>query len=371
MLRLKKYHGWKAILLLTFAGLTAVSIASVRAQVTEASFAGKTIEWIVPFKEGGGSDASARFYAPFLHKHLPGEPEINIKNIAGGASTKAANIFATEAHTDGLSLLGTSASTQFAYLLGDPRVRYDYAKWSVLMVSQTGGVVYISPQLGIKDASQLAQIADKRLYYGSQGTTSVDLVPLLAFDFLGLNVRPIFGISGRAIGRLAFERGDANIDFQTSAAYLQSVQPLVDEGRAIPLFSLGVLSTEGELVRDPNFPDLPHMAEVLELVNGSAPTGIAWQSWMALFTAGFAVQDMLVVPKHTEPSVLTAYHQAIKAMQQDPSFLRERAGVTGNYKVVSGVASQRLYRLATEIDVTHKKWLANWLKQKYNVNLKR
>ena len=367
---LDNYQSVKRCLLLYAAGLIWSVTYGAVAEPSEKSFAGQEIEWIVPFKAGGGSDTSARFYAPFLQKHLPGNPVIKIKNIPGGASTKAANIFANKVRSDGLSMLGTSASTQFAYLLGDPRVRYNYEKWSILMASQTGGVVYISPQLGIKDSSELAKIADRKLYYGSQGTTSVDLVPLLAFDFLGLNVRPIFGISGRAIGRLAFERGDATIDFQTSAAYLKSVQPLVDQGRAIPLFSLGVLSASGELVRDPNFPDLPHVMEVYKDVTGKEPTGIAWESWMAFVVAGFAVQDILVVPAQTEPSILKAFHEAIEKMKLDPVYQREKSRTTGDYEVVSGAASRRLYKLATEVDVAHKNWLAAWLKKKYNVNLK-
>ena len=34
-------------------------------------FAGKTIEWVIPFKEGGGGDTWARFNAPFLARYLP------------------------------------------------------------------------------------------------------------------------------------------------------------------------------------------------------------------------------------------------------------------------------------------------------------
>jgi len=347
----------------------ALWVWTINAQEPDELFADKKIEWIVPFKAGGGSDESARFFAPFLEKYLPGNPQLLIKNVPGGASTKAANMFAATPRTDGLSVLGTSASTQFAYLLGDPRVRYDYKDWSALMVSETGGVVYIAPELGIKDASQLTEIADKRLYYGSQGTTSVDLVPLLAFDFLGLNVRPIFGISGRAIGRLAFERGDATIDFQTSAAYLKNVQPLVDAGRAIPLFSLGVLDNDGRLSRDPNFPDLPHFAEVYELIHGSSPTGLEWESWKAFFVAGFAAQDILVVPNQTAPNIIAAYTKAFDAIQKDPVFQSQRAGITGMYEVVSGDASVQRYRLGTKVDEAHRSWLANWLKSKYNVNL--
>ena len=45
-----------------------------------ADFSGQTIEWWIPFREGGGSDTWARALAPTLAKFLPGNPTIIIKN---------------------------------------------------------------------------------------------------------------------------------------------------------------------------------------------------------------------------------------------------------------------------------------------------
>ncbi|MEJ1995970.1 MAG: tricarboxylate transporter, partial [Limibacillus sp.] len=42
----------------------------------EVSFEGKTIEWVIPFSAGGGSDVWARFNAPYLSKYLPGNPTV-------------------------------------------------------------------------------------------------------------------------------------------------------------------------------------------------------------------------------------------------------------------------------------------------------
>ncbi len=333
-------------------------------------FSGKAIEWIIPFKEGGGSDAWARFNAPFLSRHLPGAPAVIVKNMPGGGSTKAANRYAANAPPNGLSLLGTSASTQFPYLLGDSRVRYDFKKWTVLMVYPTGGVIYISPDLGIGQASELARLKGRRLTYGSQGATSGDLVPLLGFELLGLNVRPIFGIRGGGAKRLAFERGDANIDFQTSAAYINDVAPLVRAGKAIPLFTLGVLNEGGKLTRDPTFPDLPHFAEVFEMLHGKPPGGPEWESWFAFFSAGFGAQKLLVVPKATPAAVVTAYRAAITQMLAAPDYQRARNDALGAYEQVTGDTAVRLYRLATNMPEASRKWIRDWLREKYNLNLR-
>ena len=67
-------------------GLTALT----GTQAVAADFSGKRIEWIIPFKEGGGPDTWARFYAPQIAGNLPGGPVIAVKNIPGGGSTKGA-----------------------------------------------------------------------------------------------------------------------------------------------------------------------------------------------------------------------------------------------------------------------------------------
>jgi len=103
-------------------GLGLAATGSARAQ----DMAGKTIEWIIPFAVGGGSDVWARFHLPLLQRHMPGNPTVVIRNVTGGGSINGANQFAQRTRPDGLTILGTSGSTQFPFLMGDPRVRYAY-----------------------------------------------------------------------------------------------------------------------------------------------------------------------------------------------------------------------------------------------------
>ena len=51
-----------------------------------------------------------------------------------------------------------------------------------------------------------------------------------------------------------FERGEANIDYQTSSAFLSKVTPLVKAGKAVPIMSWGSLDASGNIVRDPTLP---------------------------------------------------------------------------------------------------------------------
>lgn len=335
----------------------------------QADMRGKTVEWVVPFAAGGGSDVWARFFQPYLSHNLPGQPVVVIKNVPGGGSITGTNQFAERARPDGLTILATSGSTQFPYLLGDPRAKYDYKVWTPVLVSPTGGVVYINPGMGVKTPADLKKLGNREMKYGSQGPTSLDLVPALAFDLLGLNVKIVFGMRGRADGRIAFERGEMELDYQTSTAYIKQVVPLVKEGKAVPLFSWGSINDKGEIVRDPTFPDLPNFEEAYQAVHGKAPSGIEYEAFKAMNAAGFGAQKTLVLPKGTPEPVVEAYRQAIAKTVADPKFKTEAAEELGDYKQAVGPDAEKLYAVATTISPAARDWLRDWLVRKYNTRL--
>jgi tripartite-type tricarboxylate transporter receptor subunit TctC len=353
-----------------FSGLAAIGLtAALCAPALAADFTGKTIEWIIPFKEGGGSDTWARFNAPFLSKYLPGNPVVVVKNEPGGGSTKGTNLFAARAKPDGLTILGTSGSTQFPYLLGDPRVRYEYKDWRIAMASPTGGVVYASPSLGISSAGDIGKLKGQSLVYASQGATSLDLVPLLAFRLLGFEVKHVFGFKGRGDGRLAFERGETNIDYQTSSAYLKNVVPLVDEKKAVPLFSWGALDEDGNIVRDPTFPDLPSFPEAYKTATGNEPSGDLYEAYVAFFTSGFAAQKMVFLPKGTPDEIVAAFQKAVVDMKGDAEYQAKKDAALGTYEQVTGKGAQALFSKAVNVSPEAKKLVVDMLVNEFNAKL--
>lgn len=346
-----------------------ISILFISGQLFSADFSGKTIEWIIPFKEGGGSGKWARFYAPWFSEKLEGNPNVVPKYIPGAGSTKGANQFAQRTKADGLTILGTSGSTQFPYLLGDKRVKYEYNDWNLVLVSGTGGVVYVRPELGVKSADDFKTLQIKKLSYGSQGATSLDLVPLLAFELLGLNVKTIFGMKGRSEGRLAFERGELNIDYQTSSAYLSKSIPLVEAGQAVPLFSWGSLDAKGNIQRDPTFPELPSFPEFYKLAHGEVPKGPAFDAWKAFFVAGFSAQKMIFLPKGTPSDIIETYRAAANAVIADADFPEKSKKSLGIYPQLTGEAAQIAKKSATQVPSKAKQWVKDWLERKYQVKL--
>jgi hypothetical protein len=257
----------------------------------------------------------------------------------------------------------------FPYILGDSRVRYDYKDWAAVLASPTGGVVYVSADLGIDSAADIAKLKGQDLKFASQGATSMDLVTLLALDLLDMDVKAVFGMKGRGEGRLAFERGEVNIDAQTTSAFIKKVQPLVDEGKAIPLFSYGVLGKDGKIKRDPNFPNLPHFVEAYETVHGEAPNSEAFRAWKSFFIAGYAAQKGLFLPKGTPDEVVQAYSEAVAKVIAKPGFETEAEDVLGNYEQAVGGDAQMMFAEALKIDDAAKAWIIDWLNSRYSAGL--
>ncbi|MGB0694718.1 MAG: hypothetical protein ACPGOY_03665 [Rhodospirillaceae bacterium] len=352
----------------TAAGAIATLFAGPAA-AADVDFSGKTIEWVIPFSETGGSAKWANFFAPLLSEELPGNPTVVVKFMPGAGSTKGANWFQEQEHDEGTLLFGTSGSTQFPYLLDDPRVRYEYTDWNPVMASGTGGVAYLNAEDGAKFDGTANNLKDINFIYGSQGATRLDLVPLLAWQMLGMNVEPVFGIKGRGDGRLMFERGEATIDYQTSSSYLKGSVELVETGKAVPMMTWGTLDANGDVVRDPTFPDIPTFKEVCEATDGCETSGEQWEAWKAFFISGFPVQKLAFLPAGTPQDVIDTYTKAFDAIRNRPDFAEIAASRVGKYPVFVGEGAQQALGKATSVPAEAKAFVIAWLKDSYGVDL--
>ena len=334
-----------------------------------ADFSGKTITWIIPYRVGGGSDVWSRVYAPFLSKYLPGQPTIAIKNMPGAASITGVNYFHRKAKPNGLTVVGSSGSTILHYLLGKKEVMYEFKDYTIVFGSPVDGVTYINPEFGVKSVADIKN-CKAPLVYASQGATSDDLVALLAYEMLGLKVKAVFGYKGRGAGRVAFEQGESSIDLQSVPAYVKNVLPLVEQGKAVPLFSYGVFDENGNIVRDPVEPELPSFPEAYEMVHGKKPSGPAWEAWKAFYTAAFGIQKCMWLPKGTPRDIVEAFRSAARKTVEDPDFQVPLKTTLGNARQVVGDKAAKAFKSVLEVPDTDKRWLLNWLEDRYDVVIK-
>lgn len=343
--------------------------ASVPLQAQPAYYAGKTIEILVPFGAGGGTDIETRFLAPFLEKHIAGNPRITVRNMPGGGSILGANWYVQNAKADGLQVLATSGSTVIPFILGVSRVQYDFSRLKLVKVNGVGGVVYVSPRTGITAAKDLLK-PGAPLVYGGISATGLDLTTLLLFEVLGVNVRAVLGFEGRGPARLAFERGETTIDYQTTPAYLTQVVPLIKEGKAVPLMSFGFLNERGAMVRDPAAPDLPTPYEVYQALYERKPDGLLrWKALVTMVSAGFAYQKALWVPQGTPDEALQALREGIDRMNRDIQFKVQSKQVLEGYTVFRGDQLEPAVHKSMRITLDVKKFITDLVQGKYNTRI--
>ncbi len=336
-----------------------------------ADLTGKTVEWVIPFSETGGSAKWANFFAPLLSEALPGQPTVVVKFMPGAGSTKGANWFQEQKDGDGTLIFGSSGSTQFPYLLGDPRVRYEYNDWNPVMATGTGGVAYLSAEAGAKFDGSANNLKDMTFIYGNQGATRLDLVPALAWKMLGMKVEHVMGIKGRGDGRKMFESGEATIDYQTSSGYLKGSAELVEAGKAVPMMTWGSLDANGDIVRDPTFPDLPTFKEVCEKTDGCEASGEAWDAWKAFFIAGFPSQKLAFLPAGTSQDIIDMYVAAFDKIKNRPDFAEISKTRLGKYPMFTGEGAKAALGSATTVPASAKDFIVGWLKDEFGVELKK
>lgn len=334
----------------------------------QAAEAPDRVSLVVPFSAGGGTDTLARVLGPALEDTVEGDPSVEVVNRPGGESITGTNQFVNEAPDDGSQLLVSSATTSFQWLLDVPQVEYDFTNLKPLLVAGTGGVIYASAESGIESVQDLADPPES-LHYGGISATGLDLITLLAFDVLRLQPEVTFGFEGRGPARLALQRGETNIDYQTTPAYLTQVQPLVEEGQAVPLMTFGTLNEQGEVVRDPNFEDLPTVPEVYEQLHGSPPSGESYEAYVAFLAAGFSYQKALWATPETPQPVRQAFVDAVPKLQDSQEFNEQRTSVLGNYPLYAGDEVQDALAQAYGISDGVKQYVFDLLESKYDTEV--
>ena len=327
-----------------------------------------SVQLIVPFAPGGGTDTFARVLAPALSEDVQGKPSVQVVNRDGGESITGTNQFVMQNPNDGSQVLVSSATTTFQWLLGLPQVKYDFTKLKPVMVAGTGGVIYVSPDSGITSVEDLKD-PPKPLSYGGISATGLDLSTLLAFDLLKVYPKTTFGFEGRGPARLALARGETNIDYQTTAGYKTEVEPMVKKGTAIPLMSFGVLDEQGNVVRDPNFKDLPTVPEVYEQLYGQKPSGAAYEAYVAFLAAGCTYQKGLWVTAETPESVRKSLIAAVPELKNNQKFEQARQADLGDYPVYRGDQVEGALSKAFNISDSVKQYVLEMLKTKYDTTV--
>jgi tripartite-type tricarboxylate transporter receptor subunit TctC len=331
-------------------------------------FAGQRVDVVVPTSPGGSLDVYIRTLAPFLEKHLPGKPAVVVRNMPGAGGIAASNQFQQRAKPDGLNAIGVTSSVVASFVFQRSKVQFDLDRWQPVLLSPQGAVIYVSSTLGVRGPQDIAKLKGQKLVFGGQAATGGPARTIVALELLGVRPTYVWGLSGGPV-RLAFERGEFNINYDTTPSYVKSVTRLVETGRAVPLFSLGIFDAKGNVVRDPNFPELPTFVEAYELVHGKKPSGPEFEAWKTLTQMGVMFNKAIMLPAETPRHIVDAWRTAVRNILQDPEFRRTAAAVIEGYPQFIGEEARPVIREATTLSPETWEWLRSYYRTHHNLAL--
>lgn len=350
-------------------GMTAAALMVPAVALAEFNLEGKTVTWIVGFKEGGGTDRLTRVLQSKLSDHLPGNPEVIVLNKPGGGSVTASNDFHANAPNDGTTLMMASTSGLLPPLLGAEVAKYNPNEWVAVAGFSRGATMFgISEQLGVtgEDVKADAEaLANANIRFGLETPISAEMLDLVSLNLLGIDARVIFGLSSKD-AEAALARGEMNMNTDNTRSYLKDYG---EDDKINPVWSYGVIDANGELQRDPDLPDVPTFPEFYEAVTGLMPSGPGYELQQNLMNAKVMLSKSVMLPPGTSDEIRDAYVAAMQAVVADPDVAAKLPREVGSMPVNFGDTTQRAIAVGTAMKPEVREWANEFLMKNYDASL--
>jgi tripartite-type tricarboxylate transporter receptor subunit TctC len=197
-------------ILVSIAALVVISLLVSSASDAQTDFyKGKTITVVAGTKAGDVYDLYARWFAQYMPKYIPGNPNIIVQNMPGAGSMIAANHVYNVASPDGLNMGAIFPALYFDQIVGRPEVKFDWAKFAWIGSPVTSNhLLYMRADTPYKTIRDVVK-TENPPKCGATGTSSTAYyIPKLLDETIGTNFEIVLGYqSGQDID-LAVERGE-------------------------------------------------------------------------------------------------------------------------------------------------------------------
>lgn len=292
------------------AAFGAFGLAGSGAALAADYYAGKTLTVMIASKAGGGTDTAGRVVARFWGDHIPGKPQVLVRNK--GVQVSAANELQHTIRPDGLTVAVFAGAGSLGPVARKAKgVRYNPLDWGIV------GSIDRGPSIMILRKSALARLTDKSKPPVTIGSVSTDraqdAIAMLGGEALGWNVKFVLGYPSSNQIYLAYERGEIDM-FGSGTADI--IERFLKDGSGMALTA--------EVAR-PDFPNVPTFDSVL---GAKKPTGLLWKAYRS-WGAG-AVDKYFATPPKTSDAHLKILRQSFMAAANSPEFVKAAKDILGD-----------------------------------------
>lgn len=295
------------------------------AQDVAEAYRGKTLNLLIGYPPGGGYDVYARVIGRHMGRHVPGQPQVVIKNVPGAASLVLVNQLFTTIPKDGLSIGTFARSVAMDRLLGREGTNFDPVQFN--WIGSANNEVSICAVWHTANVSSIDDFLAKPLIFGAnaQGSES-DVYPTILNRLLDTKFKVVTGYPGTPDLIIAMQRGETQgrCGFTWSAAKT-SYPDLIRDKLLQPVVQFA----------GAKHAELPHIPLATEL----AKTPRARAALELLLTQQ-AMGRPFAAPPGVSAERVAALRKAFDDTMRDPEFLAEAEKQALEIQPVPGLALQ-------------------------------
>lgn len=262
---------------------------------------------VVATAAGGGYDTYARALAPYLKRHIPGQPNVIVQNMPGAGGLIMANYLFNKAKPDG-SVIGLTLSTVVLNQLTQPnKTRYDAARfaWLGTIDSQTNVLVLSTAKTKVRSIAEAKNMA---LNIGTTNANSfLYQEPAMMNALLGTQFKLVGGYKGVKDLNLALERGEIDGHLSPWSTLKSQHSDWLKSGKVIVIIRTGAPTD-----------DLPAAPQFIDLVKGDRDTAL-----VGLLDMSSILGRSLAAPPGTPADRVQALRTGVAAAINDPEFVSD------------------------------------------------
>lgn len=315
------------------AALCALLLAAAPLPAAADFYAGRTIDMIINFGPGGPTDIEGRIVARHLGRHVPGNPNIVVRNMGGAAGATGVNFLGEVASNDGMTM-GFFTWNPVDQIMESPGLRVRHEEFELIAGFEQPLVVYVRRDAGTGLETQADIVDVGEIVAGAAGTQSPAVLRMtLALDLLGVPHRLVTGYEGARGVETAVLQGEVDITTNSLPGYRGSTEAvLVEPGIAMPLFYFDFVQADGSMGPLDTLTDMPSFLQVYREVHGAdaMPEGEKWDALVLLNGLMDQMYRTVFLPPGAPAEAVEALRTGFASLAEDPEFIEEYTTVVRN-----------------------------------------
>ena len=308
----------------TLAATLSASVIGLASQASAQDFKGKTVTILTGYSAGSSVSITARAFSGHLKKHLPGNPNVVVKIMAGGGGVKAQNFFSEKAKKDGTTLyFGPLAVVGKA--IGRKEVRGAYDKFGYI-----GGYGIALVTYGRKDvfsafdpAKGIMKAKGKMRVGGTRPMSNLSVIHRIAFDLMGFNYSFVPGYRGSDKSLRALLQKEIHSYTAPEDVFTKLMIPaLVNKGEGAGYFQYARMDIDGKPIREKSSANVPYFRDVYKKATGKDVGGPRWDTmnWISTYVSNLVLSTY--APPGTPAATTAVLRKAFAAAMADPEYLK-------------------------------------------------